>query len=295
MRRSVVVGGLACALVLVTGAHGALVSAPTEFSGAGNVLTASGTLLGTATLSGSGGMYTWDDANDVWAAETFTIPVQVVSLQSDPALVPLSSSPTGSMTVVLDDGTYAVDSFFDISFDLAPGGMPFDLSPVSLSVNLDAGGSTTIDLGGEGAFSPLTWEGPDQVTAGANVDVSAMAGPIPLGYLFNASVLETAANAATLSPLVIDPGVGTWYEFGVEFSADFEEITLDIDDVGSFSTNTYSGSEYPYYQITLDYDITGCASLCDIEADFSGVGEIPEPTTLALVLLGPAVLRLRRR
>ena len=199
------------------------------------------------------------------------------------------------MTVALDDGTYAVDSFFDISFDLAPGGMPFDLSPVSLTVNLDAGGNTSIDLLGAGEFAPLEWEGPNTVTAGANVDVSAAAGPIPLGYLFNFAVVETQENNPVVSSLVIDPLVGTWYEFGVAFSADFENITLDLADTGMVSMNTYSGSQYPYYALTLDYDVSGCASLCDISADFSGVGEIPEPTTLALLVLPAALLRLRRR
>jgi len=41
--------------------------------------------------------------------------------------------------------------------------------------------------------------------------------------------------------------------------------------------------------------VSGCASLCDIQSDFSGVGEIPEPTTLALLVLPAALLRLRRR
>ncbi len=290
----VLTGGLACVLVLAAGASAEIISAPVTFGGPGNTLTANGALLGSATISGSGGMYTWDDDNDVWVAETFTIAEQTIALQSDPALAPLTASPTGSMTIDIDDGTFAVDSFFDISFDLAPGGMAFDMLPGSLTADLDAGGTATIDLTAAGAFSPLTWDGAD-VTAGVGVDVMALAGPIPMGYLFNASVIETAANAAVLSPLTIDPGVGAWYEFGASFSADFEEITLDISDAGSFSLDTYSSSQFPYYQLTLDYDVTGCASLCNIEADFAGVGAIPEPTTLALLLLAPAALRLRRR
>jgi len=293
--RTILTGGLVCVLMMATGASGDIVAAPVTFDGPGNSLTASGTLVGSATLSGSGGMYTWDDANDAWVGETFTIPVQMVSIATDPALLSLSASPTGSMTVALDDGTYAVDSFFDISFDLAPGGMPFDVSPVSLTVNLDAGGSTSVDLLGAGEFAPLAWEGPNTVTTGVNVDVSAAAGPIPLGYLFNFAVAEAQENNPVLSPLVIDPLVGTWYEFGVAFSADFENITLNIADTGVVSMNTYSGSQYPYYALTLDYDVSACAGLCDIQADFSGVGEIPEPTTLALLVLPAALLRLRRR
>lgn len=290
----VLTGGLACVLVLTASASAGLVDATVNFGGPGNTLTTSGTLLGSATISGSGGMYTWDDVNDVWIAETFTVAQQTISLQADPALTALTASPTGSMTVAIDDGTFAVDSFFDIAFDLAPGGMPFDMLPASLTADLDAGGTVSIDLDGAGLFSPLTWDGAN-VTAGVGADVMAMAGPIPLGYLFNASVTETVANAATLSALAIDPGVGAWYEFGASFSADFEEITLDISDTGSFSVNTYSSSQFPYYQLTLDYDVSGCASLCDIQADFAGVGAIPEPTTLALLLLAPAALRLRRR
>ncbi len=295
MMKRVLTGGLMCVLVVATGASGAMMDAPVMFSGPGNSLTASGTLVGSATLSGSGGMYTYDDANNVWVAETFTIAEQTVSLQAAPALLSLSSSPTGSMTVRLDDGTYAVDSFFDISFDLANGGLEFDLAPVSLAVDLDAGGSTTIDLLAAGAFSPLDWTAIDQVTTGVNVDVVAAAGPIPLGYLFNAAYEEAQTNAAAVSSLTIDPGVGAWYEFGAEFSADFEDITLNFTDAGTLEMNTFSGSQYPYYALTLDYDVSGCAGLCDVHGDFGGVGEIPEPTTVSLVLLGPAVLRLRRR
>jgi hypothetical protein len=290
--------GIACALVMVTGAYGGIVPAPIDFSGPGNSLTASGAVLGSLSVSGSGGMYTWSDGVG-WVGGTFTIPSQSVAIQSSPAYLSLSSTPTGSMTLAIDDGTYQVDSFFDVFVDLTGGGggggaLTFSLAPTTINVNLDAGGSTTIDLGGSGAFTPVVWNGPTSVLAGVMVDVSASAGPIPMGYLFNASIQETLANNVATS-FTITPGIGPWYAFGVQLDASFENITLSLTDSGSLVMNTFSGSQYPYYALTLDYDLTGCASLCNVEVTLSGVGEIPEPTTLALLALAPATMRLRRR
>jgi len=47
--------------------------------------------------------------------------------------------------------------------------------------------------------------------------------------------------------------------------------------------------------LTLNYDASGTATLTDITGTLSGVGEIPEPTTLALLVLPAALLRLRGR
>jgi hypothetical protein len=294
MSRRVLTGGLACVLAMGAGAYGDVVSAPITFSGPGNVLTASGTVLGSLTLSGSGGMYTWDNVGKVWVGETFTVPSQVVAIQSSPALLSLGSSPVGTMTVEIDDSTYAVGQITGVNINLASGGLAFNLAPTSILVNLDAGGSTTIGVGGSGAFSPVMWNGPLTVTAGAAADVSASAGPIPLGYLFNASVQETLANNVVTS-FNITPGIGPWYKFGVQASADFENISLNLADNGAFSMNTYSGSQYPYYALTLNYGLSGCASLCDVQASLSGTGLIPEPTTLALLAVAPVALRMIRR
>lgn len=295
--RYVLTVGLVGVLALVTGAHASVVLAPVDFSGPGNSLSASGALLGSATVSGSGGMYTYDTVGKVWVGTTFTVPEQTVGIQSNPALLSLGSSPTGSMTVAIDDGTFAIDSFFDVSFDLAPGGMPFDVAPVSLSVNLDAGGTSTINLDGSGAFTlGLTGDAASTVaTLGANVDVSATYGLIPLGYLFNAAAVDSFFDVFTVTSMTTDPGVGAWYEFGVDLTADMDTMSINIADSGSLAINTFSGSQYPYYALTLDYDLTGCASLCDVEMSMSGVGQIPEPTTIALLLLPAAILRLRRR
>jgi hypothetical protein len=302
MMRHVWMCGLACVLVASTGAYGDIVSVPIAFSGPGNSLTASGTVLGSLAVSGSGGMYTWDNVNKVWVGQTFTVPSQAVPIQSNPAYMSLSSVPTGSMTINIDNGTYHVDSFFDVFVDLTGGGgggggggaLAYNLATSSIIVNLDAGGSTTIDLNGSGKFTPVTWNGPTSVLAGLTADVSASAGPIPMGYLFHASTQQTLSNNVATS-FDVTPEIGPWYKFGVDVSADFENITLNLSDSGSFSMNTYSGSQYPYYALTLNYDLSGCAALCNVDVNLSGTGLIPEPTTLALLVLGPAALWVRRR
>jgi len=286
--------------MMATGVYGDIIAAPVAFGGPGNSLTANGSLSGSLSIQGSGGVYTWDDANGVFAGETFTIAPQIMPFGSDPDTVALASSPVGSITVSIDDGTYMIDSFFDVSIDLTGGGggggaLAFAMDPMSLTVDLDAGGTTSIDLTGEGAFSPLSMiDAAGTVTAGVMADVSASAGPIPLGYLFNVSVEETAAN----NPIVlgaVDPGVGAWYEFGLEASVALENITVNISEVGLLEMSTFSGSQYPYYALTLNYDASGTATLTDITGTLSGVGEIPEPTTLALLVLPAALLRLRGR
>lgn len=301
MMRAMVSGGLVCVLVLGAEAYGDIVSSTINFGGPGNSLTATGCLTGSVTLSGSGGIYTYDDTNDVWVGETFTISEQTVQTGSDPTLVSMSSSPTGTMTVNVDttDPDWWVESFFDVAIDLtgggAGGGLAFDMDPVSLTVDLDAGGTTTIDLTGSGAFVPLDWVALDTVEVGISVDVSASAGPIPLAYLFNVSASETNTSAVDLLTLTLDPNVGTWYEYGATASVDFADLAVHFTDTDTISINTYSGSQYPYYQLTLDYELISCGTLIDVEAELSGVGEIPEPTTLALLLLGPALVRVGRR
>lgn len=304
MKRRLLESALAYVLVLSAGTYGGVVTVPVSFSGPGNLLTANGTLVGSASVSGGGGVYTYDDANEVWVASTFTVPLQSVPIAANPFFLALSSSPTGSMTINIDntDPDWWVESFFDIFFDLRGGGgggggaLTFNLAPTGITVNLDGGGTTTIDLAGSGVYAPLKWAGlPNRVHSGVSIDVVGMAGPIPLGYLFNASYSESQANNVVMSPITITEGIGPWYAFRAEFSADFDDITLSFSESGTFSMNTYSGSQYPYYALTLNYDVSGCAALCNVHGDFSGVGEIPEPTTLALVLLGPAMMRLRRR
>jgi hypothetical protein len=301
MMRIIFTGGLACVLVIAAGASADIVSSTIQFGGPGNTLTATGCLTGSVTLSGSGGIYTYDDENDLWVGETFTIPEQTVQTGTVPPLVSMSSSPTGTMTVNVDttDPDWWVESFFDVAIDLTGGGggggLAFNMDPVSLTVDLDAGGSTTIDLTGSGAFGPLDWVDLDTVEVGVSVDVSASAGPIPLGYLFNVSASETNASAVDSLAVTLDPNVGTWYEYGATASVDFASLAVHFTDTDTISINTYSGSQYPYYQLTLDYELISCGTLIDVEAELSGVGEIPEPTTLVLLLLGPAVLGLRRR
>lgn len=300
MTRSILIGGMACVLVMGTGAYGATVSGPIEFGGAGNSLTATGSLTGSLTVSGSGGAYTYDDANNVWLSETFTIPAQTVALGSDPDLVSLSSSPVGTMMADIDDATYVISQVTSVDVDLTGGGggggaLTFDLDPVGLTVNLDAGGSTTVNLTGAGAFSPLkVIDAAGTLTSGIMADVLASAGPIPLGYLFNAAAEQTAAN----DPIVLgtpDPNIGAWYEYGIDGTVDLQDLTILFSETDSMTIDTFSGSNYPYYALTLNYDASGTATLVDIEGTLSGIGQIPEPTTLALLMAGIGGLWLRRR
>ena len=252
-------------------------------------------MTGSVTISGSGGMYTYDDANNVWMSETFTIAEQTVQTNTDPTLVSMTSSPSGTMTVDIDDTTYAVSGITGVDMELSGGALDFDVDPMSVTVNLDAGGTTTINLLGSGGFTPLDWTSLTTVSAGMDVDVVAAAGPIPLGYLFQISAEELNTGGITVDPLVIDPSAGRWYEFGAETSVDFGDLAVHVADTGTFSVNTFSGSEYPYYALTLDYELISCGTLLDVEADLSGVGPIPEPTTLALLMAGFGGLWLRRR
>jgi hypothetical protein len=304
--------GLACVLVAATGAYGYVVSAPVTLPAPGTSMTGSAWGSGSLEVEGSGASYTYDTPNHVWVSQGFTITSQVLSLSLPPeAIGGGGGGGGGAMLIEIEPQYLSSLTLKSVNVPIAIADPQIGSTLGSIVVNLDGGGTTTIDLTGSATLLPMTWGfsgsvagsgGPPtwaldhtaSMTGGFKLDVSAASGLMPLGYLFQATQTGTVSAPADMS-MTLSPSGGPWYVKNVGVAASFfDNAPFTLSTSGTLSKNTYSGSQYPYYAITLSYD-SFFDVFTDVSLSMNGSVTIPEPTTLALLVLGPAALWLRRR
>jgi hypothetical protein len=309
MMRDRLVSALACVLVASTGAYAYTVSAPITFAGPGNSLTATGSLSGTVEVSGAGGYYTYDTEMHTWVSQGFTIASQQIALGLNPDALAISATPTGSMLLNVDSELGSL-SLTSVNVNLLGSAKPaLALDQIVVTADLDGGGTTALTLDGMGSLASAAWSfagnaagtggpnvwsllPPSALTAGINSAMTATYGSIVLGQ-FNAAASGTGSSLVDTTITLSNSG-GPWYVKNADVLASFDQALVSLTGGGTLTRNTYSGSQYPYYAVTLNYSIAGDLVL-DGDAVLHGTVSIPEPTTLALLILGPAAMGLRKR
>ncbi len=323
--------GLVLVLCVSAGAYADMVSPGVNFGGGGDSLTASLTATGTATVGGSGSYYYWVGwPGEFWTEVTISFDNQNVGLGTNPDTINVSKDPTGTGQVSFERLFQTLDdrSQDDLVVDLL-GGSPQNLALdritlegtaigfVDVEVHLDAYGSITqlgfdqtggATIGGDGQFpvasSVVIATG--DATAGYTVGVDGEL-EIPGLLTVDLGTLVDLSGTESLTGLPL-PGTLTLEEIGTEgvYPKDVtyhlgggldEAIDVPFTTSGSESINTYAGNHDAYYKVNFNYNFDGNLSIDNISFDLYDTinGIIPEPTTVAVLGLGGALLSLSRR
>lgn len=330
MGRSIVVG--ICAVLMVAAGASAQTHAVSQFNTGfdGSVQNAAVTVgaSGSASLSGSGTYYSWVGwPVSSWASVGVSFNNNTFGLNTVPNPTNLSSDPDGNGLVSFEvaKDTLKQGSLDDLYVDVKDGSA-WNLALNDVTISGSGAGFIPVDLtlSTSGSVTSLTYDmtGPSTgsltsytfptatysvnpsgtASAGYNVAITgnlniAGVANIDLGTLFNFSdtVNEAASLAATMTLEELNNPSGYPKNVAVDISSGLPTIALPFTTSGSISqTVTVSGSAY--YKINANYSFNGSVNVGgSIDLYDTIVGAVPEPTTIAVLGLGGALLGVARR